>query len=213
MNETLLRAFQYWGRGGPLLVPIAFICFVIWIYFLNLRRLLIHMLSSDPGVESEIWRRIVKAGDEEEIIRWLSGFNDLVCRIAAYTLSCARRGGNVREALKECREAETSYFERELLILKALVACAPLLGLLGTILGMISTFQAVADKGAGTAHLVAAGISQALITTQFGLIVALPGVFAYSYLKRKCAQLEVRLAMYESHLVLHVERRGQGVEI
>ena len=73
---------------------------------------------------------------------------------------------------------------RDVLILKALTAAAPLLGLLGTVTGMVDLFMAVAGPGAEGATLVAGGISRALITTQFGLLAALPGVFGLLYIGR-----------------------------
>lgn len=73
---------------------------------------------------------------------------------------------------------------RDVVALKALTAAAPLLGLLGTVTGMVDLFTAVAGPGAEGATLVAGGISRALITTQFGLLAALPGVFGLLYIGR-----------------------------
>lgn len=73
---------------------------------------------------------------------------------------------------------------RDVGILKALTAAAPLLGLLGTVTGMVDLFMAVSGPGAEGATLVAGGISRALITTQFGLLAALPGVFGLLYIGR-----------------------------
>ena len=87
-----------------------------------------------------------------------------------------------------------------MLILTALVTAAPLLGLLGTVLGMIDTFWAVSQYGVDTANLIAGGISQALITTQFGLVTALPGVFGLMRLQRMYRQLELLFVSYENHM-------------
>lgn len=73
---------------------------------------------------------------------------------------------------------------RDVVILKALTAAAPLLGLLGTVTGMVDLFMAAAGPGAEGATLMAGGISRALITTQFGLLAALPGVFGLLYIGR-----------------------------
>lgn len=142
----------------------------------------------------------------EEISRWLEGFNDLLSRASSYVLKRAAQGKGIRESIEECRQAELPFFRREMLVLSSLVAAAPLLGLLGTVFGMIETFQAISYRGVDTANLVAGGISQALITTQFGLIIALPGVFGISYLRRKLSELEVRLDICESYLLLQFEK-------
>lgn len=62
---------------------------------------------------------------------------------------------------------------------------APLLGLLGTIMGMITTFEAVSDFGLGNARAMAEGISEAMITTRTGLIIAIPGLLVAHFIKRK----------------------------
>lgn len=73
--------------------------------------------------------------------------------------------------------------------LAALIAAAPLIGLLGTVLGMIETFDAVGNKYADTADLVAKGISKALVTTQAGLVSAIPGTFALAHLTAKLRKI------------------------
>ena len=80
--------------------------------------------------------------------------------------------------------------QRERVMLSALTAAAPLLGLMGTVTGMILTFSGVSAMSGDTAAVVAGGISQALITTQVGLVVALPGVFGLAHLRRKARDLQ-----------------------
>jgi biopolymer transport protein ExbB/TolQ len=83
---------------------------------------------------------------------------------------------------------------RDLGILAALTAAAPLLGLLGTVLGMVNTFDAVSAPGIEPGRQIAAGIRQALITTQFGLLIAIPGVFGHARLQRLAQSVDVALA-------------------
>ena len=92
-----------------------------------------------------------------------------------------------------------SVLERRTRFLVTLVAAAPLMGLLGTVLGMLQTFFGISTSGGGeTAGVVAAGISEALVTTQTGLTVALPGLFLAMLLQRRRHHLEARLARLES---------------
>ncbi len=79
-------------------------------------------------------------------------------------------------------------------VLAALTAVAPLLGLLGTVIGMVETFTAVARISGDTVDHVADGIRKALITTQFGLVVAIPGVFGLARLRRLINQIEAMVA-------------------
>lgn len=92
-----------------------------------------------------------------------------------------------------------------------LAAAAPLLGLLGTVTGMISTFTIIAEFGTGNARGLAEGISQALITTQGGLLVAIPGYIAVNMLQRRISSLQQRIDLFLTHL--DEQPRGEAHDI
>jgi biopolymer transport protein ExbB len=79
-------------------------------------------------------------------------------------------------------------------VIGILAAVAPLLGLLGTVTGMIATFDVLAVFGTGNAKAMAGGISEALITTQTGLLVAIPGLYMKGFLDRRARSLKQRIA-------------------
>ncbi len=85
--------------------------------------------------------------------------------------------------------------------IKLLSAVAPVLGLFGTVTGMINTFESVAAFGLGNPKALAAGISEAMITTQFGLLVALPGILAVFFLHRRAARDHKALRLMTVDLV------------
>ena len=82
---------------------------------------------------------------------------------------------------------------RSLSLIAALAATAPMLGLFGTITGMINTFEAIMFFGTGNAKALASGISEALITTQSGLLVGIPALFVARLMQQKARQLNNRL--------------------
>ena len=84
---------------------------------------------------------------------------------------------------------ETPKLERGQSVVKLLAGVAPLLGLLGTVTGMIATFQAITLFGTGDPKLMADGISQALVTTVLGLVVAIPLLFLHSLLSARSRSL------------------------
>ncbi len=94
--------------------------------------------------------------------------------------------------------------ERNLGVIRALILITPLLGLLGTVTGMIEVFQVIVDTGASNARLMASGISKATIPTMTGLAVSLTGVFAMSFLDRRN---ELAIARVSDELVLD---KGMG---
>ncbi len=113
---------------------------------------------------------------------------------------------------QELRTAELAPFERDLRVMKICVSAAPLLGLLGTVTGMLATFGALATGSGGdkTMGLVAAGISEALITTETGLVIALPGLFFHYQLKRKHDRYAAFLAHLETVCAQNLYRQLKG---
>lgn len=107
--------------------------------------------------------------------------------------------------LDEAILQETPPLERGQPLLKLLSAVAPLLGLLGTVTGMIVTFQAITQSGGGDSRLMADGISQALVTTVLGLVVAIPLLFLHSLLASRSKSLIQLLEQQSAGLIaLHL---------
>jgi len=98
-------------------------------------------------------------------------------------------GEVIESALSEAMLRETPRLERFLGALKACAAVAPLLGLLGTVTGMINTFQVITTHGTGDPRLMAGGISEAMVTTQVGLAVAIPVMIVATFLGRRARNL------------------------
>ena len=115
--------------------------------------------------------------------------------------------GTETASIKDCmisfeyfRAHEIVSFDRDLKVMKICIAAAPLLGLLGTVTGMLATFNALATGSGGekTMGMVAKGISEALITTETGLVIALPGLFFQYQLTRSYEKFKGLLAHLET---------------
>jgi biopolymer transport protein ExbB len=104
---------------------------------------------------------------------------------------------------------EVPALERGQTTLKLLAAVAPLLGLLGTVTGMIITFQSITLFGTGDPKLMAGGISQALVTTVLGLVVAIPLLFAHSFLASRSRGLIQVLEQQSAGLLARVVEKNQ----
>jgi biopolymer transport protein ExbB len=108
-----------------------------------------------------------------------------VARVVAAGLECFRMGREEMEnALQEAILKEVPAMERFLSTLGMLAAIAPLLGLLGTVTGMIDTFHVITLHGTGDPRMMSGGISEALVTTMLGLSVAIPIMLAHTLLNR-----------------------------
>jgi biopolymer transport protein ExbB len=99
--------------------------------------------------------------------------------------------------------------KRGLPILASVGSVAPFVGLLGTVLGIISAFQGIAATGSGGLSSVSAGIAEALIETALGLAVAIPAVLAFNYLSTSIARDELTLTNAAGELVDRIERWGE----
>ncbi len=91
----------------------------------------------------------------------------------------------LKEILEDTGRLQLMGLQRGLPALATIVAGAPLLGLLGTVIGMIKIFSVVATAGSGITEQLSSGISQALITTATGLVIAIPALFTHSYLEAR----------------------------
>jgi len=114
----------------------------------------------------------------------------------------------LREILEDTGRRELLGLQRGLPALATIVGGAPLLGLLGTVLGMIKIFTVVASAGSGITEQLASGIAQALITTATGLIIAIPTLFTHSFLEARAVGI---LAEIEHQMIdfLHLVRRPE----
>ncbi|MDD3604704.1 MAG: MotA/TolQ/ExbB proton channel family protein [Kiritimatiellae bacterium] len=194
--QVLKHILDYWTAGGILLVPLAAVSFSIWFYFLRTRSALLAAAEIPSGFE----HRILETADEDRLIPGA----------VKYAAGAARAGRDPRQAWQEYQDAAVRGLRKDVVVLAALTAAAPLIGLLGTVTGMIGTFRAVMQAHTVTGGAVADGISQALITTQFGLIIALPGVFGVARLHRLIRHLDFRFAVCRSHLLLALGNGGRS---
>ena len=112
--------------------------------------------------------------------------------------------------LSEAIFKETPALNRGLLFLKIISVVAPLMGLLGTVTGMIKTFQAITLYGTGDPKLMAGGISQALVTTVLGLIVAIPMVLLHTLVSGRSRRIVQVLQEQSAGIIADPRRCRKG---
>ncbi|WP_419810632.1 MotA/TolQ/ExbB proton channel family protein [Bacterioplanoides sp.] len=130
-------------------------------------------------------------------------------RVLAAGLLNSRHGRTImKESIEEVASHEVHEMERYLNALGTIAAVAPLMGLLGTVIGMIKVFSEIVIAGTGQANLLAGGISEALITTAAGMVVAIPALIAHRMLQRRVDEVVVFMEQEAIKLVdvLHGER-------
>jgi len=106
-----------------------------------------------------------------------------------------------RDHLLQLQQRQSNEVDRFIGTILVLASAAPLMGLLGTVSGMITTFNVISVFGTGNARAMAAGISEALITTQAGLVVAVPGLILGALLYRRAEQMKERMQRFSLRLL------------
>lgn len=209
MTEWIEQTAGYWQAGGLLLLPIAGVSLGLWAYFFRSRAALRQTLANGKAI-TQAWRQSRLDGKSTDVRGLLSRFPGCVAGTMEAALADIGQGAAPLQAFT-AREAEClDLLRRDFVVLAAFTAVAPLLGLLGTVAGMIFTFDAVAAVSGHTGARVAMGISQALITTQFGLVVALPGIFGLTHLERMARHVQVLMAECRAFAVSALEGPGGG---
>ncbi|PCJ20175.1 MAG: biopolymer transporter ExbB [Gammaproteobacteria bacterium] len=129
--------------------------------------------------------------------------------VLAVGLMNSKHGRTImKESIEEVAHHAVHEMERYLNILGTIAAITPLLGLLGTVIGMIRVFTAIVVEGSGNSAILAGGISEALITTASGLTVAIPALFFHRFFVRRIEEISVGMEQEVIKLVdaLHGER-------
>jgi len=166
------------------------------------------------GLLIAIWRWVGLTGDSRKVAAQLkretaSTDNPLGRVLAAYESNRGADTETIELKLSEAALKEMPGLTKGLLFIKVVSAVAPLMGLLGTVTGMIKTFQVITLYGAGDPKMMAGGISQALMTTVLGLVVAIPMVLLHTVVSGQSRKIVNILQSQSAGLVAqHSERKG-----
>ncbi len=188
--QTLaLQTEEYFNMGGPVMIPLAAVSLVMWLLIMD-RALFFRRLHRKNMSFQTAWDHVRENRTPDP-----RQFGGAVSLLVARFIS-ARSGRPVldRFILDEMALRINRSLTDRLAVIGVLAAAAPLLGLLGTVTGMIVTFDVMAVFGAGNAKAMAGGISEALITTQTGLLVAIPGLYMKGFLDRRARNLQQRIS-------------------
>jgi biopolymer transport protein ExbB len=188
-----------WIQGGWVMLPLAmaglfmyYTAAQLWLYFHR---------SDYRKIAQPVWMSWVDnpgrgEGEVGEIIR--------------YTQDEVRSIGDIQNRFDEVRTAKLPRINRRLTLLYVLVTAAPLMGLLGTVLGMIKTFAAISTGGGSVVEMISSGIAEALITTETGLLIALPGYVMSYVIRSKRNDYQAFLAHLESATMQRYQKLFNG---
>ncbi|MGR0279725.1 MotA/TolQ/ExbB proton channel family protein [Marinomonas dokdonensis] len=164
------------------------------------------------GLLSDVMTRLRDDRMSLEYIRGMQANTGLASVFAAGLLNTKHGRSAMKESIQEAASHVIHELERFMSALGTIAAISPLLGLLGTVVGMIKVFAVLMENGAGNTALLAGGISEALLTTAAGLGVAIPALIFHRYFIRRIDELVVSMEQQSTKLVdaLHGERNNHS---
>jgi biopolymer transport protein ExbB len=198
--------------GGWLMLPII-LCSVIALaiiaerlWSLRLRRVL------PKHLVAQVWRweKINQLNDEH--MRELQASSPLGSILAAGIVNRHQDRAVMKESIEDTGRHVVHELERYLNTLGTIAAITPLLGLLGTVIGMIKVFSTITTQGVGNPGALAGGISEALLTTAAGMSVAIPTLMFYRYFRGRVRMLVLRMEQEAMLMVeiMHGTRQSEG---
>lgn len=206
--------FELVKAGGWLMVPIilcsiaAFAICVERFWTLNPNKI------APPNLIAQVWIWLKNNQLDTQKMRDLKKSSPLGQILAAGLSNSAHGRDVMKESIEEAASHAIHDMERYLSPLGTIATITPLLGLLGTVIGMIRVFSDIMVEGTGNAQILAGGISEALITTASGLCIAIPALIMHRFFHRRIDTIVVELEQQTIKLVdaLHSERRVEMKE-
>lgn len=188
LYNSWLQLEDYVQTGGVVMLPLVAVSLVMWLLIVD-RALLFRRLHRRNMNFRTAWEHV--DGDRmPDPGQYGGAISLLVARfLEARSQDTVLDRFILDEAVMRVNRDLTDYLS----VIGVLAAVAPLMGLLGTVTGMIATFDVLAVFGTGNAKAMAGGISEALITTQTGLLVAIPGLYMKGFLDRRARTLKQRV--------------------
>lgn len=205
MNETGMTLAQAWNYGGPLMwalaaLSVVALALVLYLLFAQRREAL-----TPRTLMSDVFSKL-QVGDHGEARRLCERRPCAFAALALAALDAARGAAqgqrvDVSSAVETAGAHVAEQLQAAVDWLADIAAIAPLVGLLGTVLGMFQAFGGIANDIAANAKpvVLAAGISQAIITTVFGLVISIPCLACHAFLRRRTAK---RIAGLETLAVI-----------
>ncbi len=205
--------FEIVTAGGIVMVPII-LCSILAVA-ITLERLwtLREQRVVPAELTDKVWQWVENRALSDKQVLALQQHSPLGSVLAAGLAARHRDRAVMVQAIEDAGRHVAHDLERYLNTLGTIAAASPLLGLLGTVTGMIRTFKAITVAGIGNPTAMAGGIAEALITTAAGLLVAIPALFAYRYLRGRVDALVIQMEKESIKLVQAIDRTSGAVSM
>jgi len=190
--------------GGPVMYPLL-LCSIMVLFVIAERTLFWLGLESrrDRKLLDEALE-IARSGDWQLLKERVAGSRDYLIRILV--IGIVHREFSMGRAMESAGAEELRRMQRFMGVLDTMITVAPLLGIFGTVLGIIDSFQVLGAAGIADPRAVTGGIAQALITTAFGLGIAILSVFPFNYFNSRVDKAAHQIEQYATSLEIVYEK-------
>jgi len=180
-------------KGGIIMIPII-LCSIVALAIIIERAYNLTTAKVHPPDFVIKVKGLLNSGKIKEAIAICSSATSPVATIfEAGVLKRKKDREQIKEAIEHAGRQETHQLNKYLSVLATIASIAPLLGLLGTVTGMVKAFGVIAVQGVGDPNALAGGISEALITTVAGLVVAIPTLVAHNYFSKRITRFVMEM--------------------
>jgi biopolymer transport protein ExbB len=200
MNDPIQQILHAWETGGPVLIPLALVAFVSY--------------ATAASLMLKLYYRGVTKASDSDLKKWIAQPEQAPRRVRELIRYTQDEAGSIVDIEGRFREVEAAQIhdvDRRLAFLAIIVISAPLFGLLGTVSGMLLTFKAIGIGGSSASDVIAKGISEALIATQAGMMVAVPGLIMVTVAKRLRNEYVTFLSRLQSVTLRHFRPHFHGM--
>jgi len=199
--------FEIVKAGGPIMVPIILASIIAAAIFLERLWTLQQGRVLPSELTDKVWKWVEQRQIQDKHIQALQQNSPLGKILAAGLANRHRERSIIKEAIEDTGRHVVHELERFIGALGTIASVSPLIGLLGTVVGMIRTFNAIQTQGVGDPAALGGGIAEALITTAAGLTVAIPALLGYKYLRGRVESLVVQMEKESIKLVQAMEEK------
>jgi biopolymer transport protein ExbB len=198
-------------RGGPVMYPL--LACSLLVLTVIIERLLfwasVELNRNRDLIEDVL--ELCRQGDWEAVRTRVSGSKDFIIRVLVSGI--LHREFSMTKAMEATAAEEIRNMRRYMGVLDTMITVAPLLGIFGTVIGIITSFEALGTAGIDQPQAVTAGIAQALITTAAGLGIAILSVFPYNFFNSKVEKAVLNMEKYATSLEIVYEKLEGNQEI
>lgn len=199
--EAVARSIDIIYRGGPVMIPLLFSS-VVAVAVMIERFLVLRRASANHENLMEAVKHRLSSGDAEGAVALCESTPGPVAAVLASGLRARHLSSKeIERQMEETALSEIPRLQCRLVWLDTIITVAPLLGLLGTVTGMISAFQVIGRSGASQPTAITGGVAEALIATATGLTIAIVTLVGYNYLSDRVKQVAAEIELRATQLL------------